>query len=322
MKHEDFNPKVNEPIDLPERGSWPKSCHVFDETSVWAVKASLASGRPLLLRGEPGIGKSQLARAVAEVLEASFMPFVVQAGCESEDLLYKYDAVSRLAHAQIAGSYAETPEEVKEELAAKKFIQPSVLWWAYHYESAKKQFDESGVPGTRPPYDKPNKGAVVLIDEIDKADSSIPNSLLEAMANRGFRVEATGEDVSIKNENPPLIIITTNEERELPAAFVRRCLVVQMNFPGGDSAIKVLTDMAKVHFEEKDVDGELMTQVAELLLEDRAEAKKLHVTPPGFSEYLDTLRALKELHPGDKEKQEEALDKIASFAFDKHPKHS
>jgi len=97
-----FNPDLKESLPLPLQDSWPESSHRFDTKSVWAVRAAIASGRPLLLRGEPGIGKSQIARAVAEELKVPFLYHVVDERSERDELLYTYDAVARLAEAQVS----------------------------------------------------------------------------------------------------------------------------------------------------------------------------------------------------------------------------
>src|SRR4051812_19672296 len=102
-----FDPDLSQAIHLPKRGSWPKSRHRFSLKSVWAVRAAIAAQRPLLLRGEPGIGKSQLARAVAEKLGVPFLYHVVDERSERDELLYSYDAVARLAEAQVSSLTAK-----------------------------------------------------------------------------------------------------------------------------------------------------------------------------------------------------------------------
>ena len=115
---------------------WPSSSHVFDEDSIEAVNAALAAGRPLLLRGEPGSGKSQLARAVASVLNWPFLSRVVNGRFEPEDLLYRFDAVARLSEAQMG-------KKTGEELKAENFLLPEALWWALSSDSAKDQYEKA-----------------------------------------------------------------------------------------------------------------------------------------------------------------------------------
>lgn len=314
-----FNPSLKKPLDLPATGPWRESRHQFDELTCWAIRASLAAERPLLIRGECGISKSQLARAAAEVIGATFLSIVVNERTESEDLLYHYDAVSRLAQAQVAGAYKDSPGQVKELLAPEKFIKPGILWWAFNYKSAKKQFEQSA-PNAKVPFESTGKGSVILIDEIDKADSSVPNSLLESLDNSGFHVPHIEKDVKLESSGPLLVIITTNEERELPAAFLRRCFVLKLDFPKDkEEQTAVLLRRAKVHFKEEEVSLSVQKLAAKLLIEDRNQAKKLRIGKPGIAEYLDTLRALKELFPGNTKEQEDALESIAQFAFNKHP---
>ena len=103
----EFSPDVKKPLPLPKHDSWPEAKHLFDEKSMWAVRMAIASGRPLLLRGEPGIGKSQLARAVAVELQVPFLYHVIAERSERDELLYTYDAVARLAEVQVSALAAK-----------------------------------------------------------------------------------------------------------------------------------------------------------------------------------------------------------------------
>lgn len=313
------------PLPLNELRHWPKSSHVFDESSIWAINAALMSGRPLLLRGEPGSGKSQLARAAAQVLGWPFLSRVVNARFEPEDLLYRFDAVARLAQAQIL----PRTDTALLALKAEGFLLPEVLWWALDHTTAREQFKKAAknCGETAEDYDEvkelgaafgPDKGVVVLIDEIDKADSEVPNSLLETLSIGGFHVPYGGH--AIKSTGiPPLIIITTNEDRELPAAFVRRCLVLQMDLPEDkDGALDhYLRRRVAAHFQDAKIDPEVCTAAIEQLKQDRTDMKQRDLTPPGQAELLDLLRAVSRLASG-KEAQLAALRSIQTFAFRKH----
>ena len=125
-------------VDLAPVKSWPATRHRFAETDLWALRAALAAGRPLLVRGEPGIGKSQLARAAAQVLGLPFVYKVIDARCECSDLLYEYDAVARLAQAQIIGQTG-APQDWREQLLEAHFVRPGILWWAFAWSSAREQ---------------------------------------------------------------------------------------------------------------------------------------------------------------------------------------
>ena len=311
-----------DPINIPRQGSWPEAWHHFDKDASLAVVTSVAAGRPLLIRGEPGIGKSQIARAVAAAMHVPFLPFVVNATCECNDLLFTYDAVSRLAQAQVIGAGRTKPRSWKRDLSERRFLKPQVLWWAINWEGALKQRDESHDPEQILVPDKPDnwtpgQGTVVLIDEIDKADSDLPNGLLESLSNTGFQLPHGGMGVTLPDGHlPPVIIITTNEERELPAAFLRRCVVLNLGFPKDrDEQLKFLIQRGKSDAKNKFSD-EVFKQSADQILGDREDVPEGQPRP-GAAEYLDLLRALKELAE-DEAGQLEWLKEIAKFVVRKH----
>lgn len=276
----------------------------------------------MLVRGEPGIGKSQLARAAAYVLKVPFLFQVINAATECGDLLFTYDAVSRLAQAQVLSAAGQTANW-EERLADERFVRPGVLWWAFDWNSAKEQAERFCCPCLEPAHPEdwsPGQGCVVLIDEIDKADSDVPNSLLESLGNSGFQVPLAGRGVALPEKAVnPLVIITTNEERELPAAFVRRCLVLHLGLPEKeDEQQEFLLSRGRVQFGNDVGSDEVYRRVARQLREDRQAAREKGQALPGAAEYLDLLRALVELHPGDESAQLAALSEIRGFAFRKY----
>lgn len=308
---------------LKSYGSLPPSCHVFDLDSIEAVNAALATGRPLLVRGEPGTGKSQLARAAAAKLERAYLPFTVDARAEARDLLYTVDTVARLAEAQIAGHLpAKEQAEIRSRLAEVNFTSPGPLWWAFDWESARQQSElVAALPPFAPAGWQAAQGAVLLIDEIDKGDAAVPNGLLEALGQGRFQAPGGVTVAAQPGGEPPLVIITTNEERALPDAFVRRCLVLQLGWPEDEEKlISALMERGKAHF--KSLEATVLREAAEMLAEDRAEIRSRGVCPPGGAEYLDLLRAVAGRWAKDESGQLAALKRIRSFALRKHPEES
>ena len=308
-------------VSLSEYGSWPSSVHQFDEDSINAIKTALASRRPLLLRGDPGTGKSQLARAAAAVLNRIFVYEVVNAHTESQDLLWRFDAVGRLAEAQSLAA-GTSPEERKALLDTKRYACPGPLWWALCWESAQKVYQNSQYQLARP--EEPMgcqggmTGSVLLIDEIDKANAELPNGLLEILGNNSISIPWLNNSViGGKELIPPLVIVTTNEERELPAAFIRRCLVLNLELPSDEAAFKkTMVERGQLHF---DSCSEVVCRKAvDQLWQDRENAKTRGIVNlPGQAEYLDLLRALNTLAKTEAE-QLEWLGKIGKFTFQKY----
>ncbi len=214
-------------------GTLPASVHVFDDDTIEATNAALAAGRPLLVRGEPGTGKSQLARAVATALDRALLSFTADARTEARDLMFTIDTVSRLAEAQILGHLPHDANlDVRQQLSEGRFTSPGPLWWLFDWPSAERQAALGG--GARPWTPEgwtPPRGAVLLLDEIDKADPAVPNGLLEALGQGQFQIPGGTMVSATDSACAPLVVVTTNEERALPDAFVRRCLVLQLGWP-------------------------------------------------------------------------------------------
>jgi len=304
-------------VEFAADGAMIDRAHLLGKTEIHAVNAANAAARPLLVRGEPGTGKSQLARAAAKMLGRAFVAHVVDSYSESRDLLWTFDAVKRLADAQIAGTLHRDVEKARAELAVRNYVHPGPLWWAFDWERAEAQCRRVGgtVPAQRDGGDWRN-GTVVLLDEIDKAEPELPNGLLEALGAREFT--PFGESAPVRTTGTPLVIITTNEERALPDAFVRRCLVLRLRLPAEETAlIEFLIGRGRAHFRE--VDERVLRSAAELLCKDREAAIAAQVRPrPGQAEYPDLVRAVLGLEPQDTEAQIAMLGVVAEYTLGKH----
>ena len=310
---------ANDKITLPAMGSWPQTVHVFEEDSIWAVNAALSAERPLLIRGEPGVGKSQLARAAAKALKRAFISDVVHAQSECRDLLCNFDAVARLGEAQALVA-CRHEKDVNTILDPLRFLSPGPLWWVLNWESAEKQSENcfnAELRPERPEGWKPEMGTVLLIDEIDKADVDLPNGLLETLGNGAFTVPYLNKPVRMASNAPsPLVVVTTNEERELPAAFLRRCMVLQLKLPEEETKLtEWLVARGEIHFGDK-CSEKVRRKAAEQLWQDRSAAHRLNLSAPGQAEYLDILRALSKMER-EEAKQVEVLEKIRRFALKK-----
>lgn len=317
-----------EPQEKPTQLPTPKGCierfHDFDSRSIAAVNAALAAGRPLLIRGEPGVGKTQLAEAAAKVLNRVFLRHVVDSRTESRDLLYTFDAVMRLAEAQLCGAEGVDETAARKRLNILRFVVPGPLWWSFNAAHAANHVKDHDVSIADPPLkaeqeDLLENGWVVLIDEIDKAESDVPNGLLEALGSGGFRPLGCADRVEM-SDPPPLIVITTNEERVLPDAFVRRCVVLHLALPDDPDELRnLLVSRGRAHFPDSElVKEKLLVEAAEILVRDRRVAQERSWKPfPGQAEYLDLLRAVVRRYPGKPEKQKELLDKVANYVVRK-----
>ena len=329
-----------------------KIAHVWEDSQWWAIRAARAANRPLLIRGEPGIGKTQLAYAAAKVLKRRILPFTVDSTTEARDLMWSFDAVTRLAEAQVAAHLCKDDlQELKKKMNLQRFVKPGPLWYAINWDSAVKHLKEIEQTPPPPPPDLSNwqesDGVVILIDEIDKANSDVPNGLLEVFGMRQFTPQGWETPITANPLiKPPLIVITTNEERALPDPFVRRCVVLQLKLPDCTSAegnelrnqekqdkeqqevfLQYLIARGKAHFERSIPEAQLRL-AAELLLKDRLQAiRKNQRLKPGQAEYLDFLRAMTVLAAEEKNKNQEGdtdeviykriSDNIQKFLFEK-----
>jgi MoxR-like ATPase len=225
-----------------------------------AVNAAVVLQRPLLVKGEPGTGKTELARQVAQALGMPLLEWHVKSTTKAQQGLYEYDAVSRLRDSQLGDARVND---------VKNYIRKGKLWQAFEAEER----------------------VVLLIDEIDKADIEFPNDLLQELDRMEFFVYETGE--VIKARQRPIVIITSNNEKELPDAFLRRCFFHFIRFP----EMETLRQIVEVHF--PGIKAALLTTAL-------TQFYALRETPglkkkPSTSEVLDWLKLLlaEDLRPED-----------------------
>jgi len=216
-----------------------------------AVNASVALQRPLLIKGEPGTGKTMLAEEVAAGLGKRLIQWHIKSTTKAQQGLYEYDAVSRLRDSQLGDGKVED---------VSQYIKRGKLWEAF---TADEQ-------------------VVLLIDEVDKADIEFPNDLLVELDRMEFFVYETGETVKAKQR--PIIIITSNNEKELPDAFLRRCFFHFINFPDKET----MKDIIAVHYPK--IQKNLVQEALEVFFElrDIPGLKK----KPSTSELIDWLKLL------------------------------
>ncbi len=216
-----------------------------------AVNAAITLERPLLIKGEPGTGKTVLALEVARALRTPIIEWHIKSTTKAQQGLYEYDAVSRLRDSQLGD------ERVKD---IANYIKKGKLWEAFLMDR-------------RP---------ILLIDEIDKADIEFPNDLLQELDRMEFFVYETGE--TIKAAQRPIVIITSNNEKELPDAFLRRCFFHFIKFPDPDTMQKIVD----VHF--PNLKGRLVAEALRIFydMRDVPGLKK----KPSTSELIDWLKLL------------------------------
>lgn len=306
------------------------AAHLWSENEVLAIAQAWASRRPLLIRGEAGCGKSQLAKALSQALQVPLLTEVIHPRFEATDLLFKIDHVRRLADAQMLGALASRlkgPDQApldaagvqkftRAELPEGRYVQEGVLMQAF-------QTDDQSLSDRSPHWPR----AVVLIDEIDKADSDLPNSLLGVLGSRSFKVPGR-EEALCCSEHAPLVLITTNEDRELPAAFVRRCAVLNIKPPSQEQEfIAWLIERARVHAPlarlnrpapgDKQGDS-LLAAAAKQVWADRQAAEQAGYPSVGLAEYIDLLYALYNVSGGVPGKAWPWLNQLSAFALVKH----
>ena len=225
--------------------------YITTEDLEMAVNAAINLEKPLLVKGEPGTGKTELAKQVAIKLGLTLFEWNIKSTTKAHQGLYEYDAVSRLRDSQLGD---------KKVNDIKNYIKKGTIWSAFSSEEK----------------------AVLLIDEIDKADIEFPNDLLHELDKMKFLVYETGEIISANKR--PIVIITSNNEKELPDAFLRRCFFHYIQFPDHETLTKIIN----VHF--PDIKKNLLQSALEIFFDIRKVPglKK----KPSTSEILDWIKLL------------------------------
>lgn len=309
-KYEPFLPWKNlSAAKIPEYRPDDRSGAIYleDEKLRFVTEVAIVTHRPLLLRGEPGCGKSSYAPFVARNLNWRYYEHTVTGRTEAKDLLWRFDALERLRDARQQGASAD--------LSASQYVLPGPLWWAFNRPTALDLANRADGEKKSPvvePFAELNAArdplrAVVLIDEIDKADPNVPNDLLEVLGTNRFNVEEAdvlvsrlsvkpGADEPTANQRGSLLtIITTNQERDLPAAFLRRCIIHEISEPESQAEkSKRLVNIAVLHMKplvnaSKDA-RKLVEQIAAKCLELRDDAKRKQRRGPSIAEFLDAVR--------------------------------
>lgn len=226
--------------------------YIIDEDIELTMNIAIEMGKPLLVKGEPGTGKTALAEAIAKALEKPLITWSIKSTTKAQDGLYQYDIVRRLYDSELGN---EGVEDIK------RYIKPGKIGEAFISDEQ----------------------CVLLIDEIDKADLEFPNDLLWELDRMEFYIPETDE--TIKAKHAPIVIITSNAEKELPDAFLRRCAFHYIAFPDKELMRRIVL----AHY--PDIEEELMEQAVDAFyyVREYFELRK----KPSTSELLDWIRALK-----------------------------
>jgi MoxR-like ATPase len=283
-------------ISTQDRSNRKYYPYLPSEQLVKAVNLAIALQRPLLLEGEPGCGKTQLASALVYQLTQNnpatdehgkiwwpFFTWNVKSSSRAKDGLYTFDAVARLRDAQMSG--------IGNSLAAQAAREKVEIASNYLNFGALGDAIRNGE-------NKDSKRAVLLIDEVDKADNDFGNDLLLELDQFRFDIPETGDTIS-GDGDPPIVILTSNRERPLPDAFLRRCLYFNIEFPGEND----LKNIAEQKFADADkAERAIFHEVIKYFNEVRDFMDEPGHRPPSTSEFIDFLQALRQEEEADRAK--------------------
>jgi MoxR-like ATPase len=250
--------------------------YVYQDKITLAINVALATQRPILVSGPSGCGKSTLAEDVANKLSWDFKSEVVTGRTQAIDLFYRVDDLRKLQDAR------------KTLLADAEYVSPGILWHAFDPVSAATKKSTIAQPATNTggfSLPGPGKGVVVLLDEIDKADPDVPNSLLEAFGDYHFKVDAL-ENVEVQAVRTPLLFVTTNNERRLPDAFIRRCVDLSIKLPDKEVLLQIAEKRCPAelaNYRARFPNTKILSDVADVVMKTGSWST---------AEYLDTLRAI------------------------------
>jgi MoxR-like ATPase len=285
--------------DRAERGQY-----VFDDEIRLRVNLAMVTGRPLLVRGPSGCGKSSLARAVAARTGWNYLERTVSSRTQAQDLLYEIDQLRRLQDAY-QGQLAQDE---------RPYFRPGPLYWAFDAEHASSVLRDSGRSDLVPKDVLSGLPWVVLLDEIDKADPDVPNNLLVPLGTLEFAVPELGTTIRANADRAPLVILTTNEERELPPAFLRRCVELVIGEPSHEQLVLVGMEHKLGGSPGPDAEpGDLGNEIdLDLLATFYEKAPRARDQRRNSAEFLDFVRAWRHLEiEGDEATRKAVLEAIS-----------
>lgn len=282
-----FDPAIRIRSNVPKTGLADESNvdYVYSDKVILAVNLALATKRPLFVSGPSGCGKTSLAKDVSDVLGWDYIPFTLHSRVQHRDLLYSIDYVRRFQDAQPGGGGVKSIRE---------YIQPGVLWRAFDPMSSN---DRSIAPIAEPSDEakatgptQSGQGVVVLLDEIDKAEPDVPNNLLQPLGSYRFRVDELETNVCAQRRI--LLVVTTNNERRMPDAFLRRCVDLPLEVPDSATLLKI----GERHYGTQQAAKNLVGSPPQTMLQAVADLVQKAGGQVSTAEYLDTVRAVLELN--------------------------
>jgi MoxR-like ATPase len=304
--------KENDPLGLRDPAEFGDALpledsvvYLFDQDVRLAVRMAWVTSRPLLVVGEAGCGKTHLAKALARAWQVPLLSKTVHARTEAQDLFYHFDAVARLADAQLRSALggAAVDAEIVADCDPRNpehYLRPEILWWALNASSARA-LNTSRPSGHRfhlppgLPESWAGGASVVLIDEVDKGSDELAESLLEVLGEGSFLVPWTGRKIESdpSSSSKSFLLLTSNGSRPLPAPFLRRCIVLSMQV--GADVVSWLCRRGRAHFTPAQVKDAALQRAAELIAEDREKGASERRYKPGLAEFLYLCEAVAKL---------------------------